>query len=64
MAVCGLLIVVTSLDVEHRLCGVQAPVVAAHRLSSCGSWAPEHRLNYCAVSSIQSLSHVRLFATP
>ena len=28
---------VTSLDVEHRLCGVQAPVVAAHRFYDNGA---------------------------
>ena len=27
--------------------GARAPVVAAHGLSSCGSWALEHRLNNC-----------------
>ena len=30
-----------------RAPGARASVVAAHRLSSCGSWAPEHRLSSC-----------------
>ena len=32
---------------EHRFQGVWASVVAACRLSSCGSWVLEHRLNNC-----------------
>ena len=30
-----------------RALGVRASVVVAHGLSSCGSWAPEHRLSSC-----------------
>ena len=40
----GLLIVVASL-VEHGLWGTLASVVVAHGLSSCSSWALEHRLD-------------------
>ena len=35
----GLLIAVASVVAEHRLWGAQASVVAAGRLSSCGTWA-------------------------
>ena len=45
VAVCRLLIVVVSLVAEHRLQGMQASVVAAQGLNTCGSWALEHRLN-------------------
>ena len=38
----GLPIEVASLAVGHRLQGTWAPVVAALRLSSCGSWVLEH----------------------
>ena len=48
VAGCGLLIAVASLIAEHGLYSVQASVVAAHGLSSCGSWAPKHRLNSVA----------------
>ena len=41
----GLLISLDSLAAEHRRWGLRASVVAAYRLSSCGSGAPEHRLN-------------------
>ena len=41
-----LLIAVASL-VEHGLWFAQASVAVAHGLSSCGSWALEHRLNIC-----------------
>ena len=47
IAVCGLLIVRTSLAAELRLQCAQASVVAADGLSSCGSRALEHRLNSC-----------------
>ena len=30
-----------------RALGTWAPVVVAHRLSSCGSWTLEHRLSNC-----------------
>ena len=38
-----------SLAMEHGLQGLRASAVAAHRLSCCGSQAPEHRLNSCGV---------------
>ena len=41
------LIAVASLVVEHGLEGMQAAVIAAPRLSSCGSWTPEPRLSAC-----------------
>ena len=41
----GLLILLDSLAAEHRRWGFRASVVAACGLSSCGSRAPEHRLN-------------------
>ena len=54
VAVCGLLIVVASLVVEHGLeaCGLQelwhvGSVIVAFRLSSCGSQALERRLSSC-----------------
>ena len=47
IALCGLLIAVDSLFVEHGLWGLQASEVAAHGLSSCGSRALEHKLNSC-----------------
>ena len=34
-------------EVEHRLQGMRASVVAARGLSSCGSQTLEHRLNSC-----------------
>ena len=40
-----LLIAVASLVVEHWALGTRASVVAAFRLSSCGSQALEHRLS-------------------
>ena len=47
VAVRRLLIVVASLAVEHQALGMQASVVAACRLSSCGSRRLEHRLSSC-----------------
>ena len=47
IAVCGLLIVVASLVVEHGLWDTWASVVVALRLSSCGSQALERRLSSC-----------------
>ena len=47
VAVRGLLIVVASLCCGARALGVQASVVAARGLSSCGSWALERRLSNC-----------------
>ena len=43
----GLLIVVTSLVAECGLWGLQASVAAARMLSTCHSWALEHRLRIC-----------------
>ena len=45
VAVHGLLIAVASLVAEDRLEGMQASVVSARGLSSCGSQALEHRLS-------------------
>ena len=50
-AVHWLLIVVGPLVVKHGLGGAQSLVVVAYRLSSCSSWALEHRLNSCAVGA-------------
>ena len=47
VAVCGLLIVVASLCCRACSPGVQASVVVACGLSSCGSWALERRLSSC-----------------
>ena len=46
-----LLIVVAPLVVEQGLWGAQSLVVAAYRLSSCSSWALEHRLNSYGVGA-------------
>ena len=46
-AVCGLLVVVASLVVEHLPQGVQTSIVAAHRLSCCGIRALDRRLRSC-----------------
>ena len=43
----GLLIVVASLVVGHRLWSLPASGVAVCGLSSCVSWALEHRINSC-----------------
>ena len=40
-----------SLVMEHWLQGMRASVVGAHRLSSSGSRAPEHRLSNCGTQS-------------
>ena len=45
--VLGLLIVVASLIMEHRLWGTWALVVVPCGLSSSSSWAPKHRFNSC-----------------
>ena len=37
----------SSLAAQHGLEGTRASVVMARGLSSCGSWAPEHKLNRC-----------------
>ena len=44
VAVHGLLNMVASLFVENGLEGARASVVVAHELSSCDSWALEHRI--------------------
>ena len=46
---CGLLIAVASLVAEHWPWGPWASVVLARELSSCGSWALEHKLSGCDV---------------
>ena len=43
----GLLVVAASLVVGHRLWSLPASVVAVCGLSSCASWALEHRINSC-----------------
>ena len=48
VAMCGLLIVMASLVAQHSLQGLWALVIVAYRLSSCNSWAPEHRLGSVA----------------
>ena len=45
VAVGGLLFVVASRVVNHRLQGVQTSVAVEHGLSSCSSWALEHMHN-------------------
>ena len=47
VAVCGLLISVSSLIAELGLQGTRASVVVAHRLSSFRSQALEHKLDNC-----------------
>ena len=47
VTVCELPVVIASRIAEHRLYGVQASVVTAHGLNSCGAWALEHRLSGC-----------------
>ena len=47
LAVLGLLVAVASPVVEHKLKSAWASAIAARGLSSCSSWAPEHRLNSC-----------------
>ena len=44
---CGLLTAVASLAAVHGVQGVRVSGVAAHGLSSFGSWALEHRLSSC-----------------
>ena len=47
----GLPIMLAPLAVNRGMLGVQASVVAALGLSSCGSWALEHRLSSCGARS-------------
>ena len=42
---------VASLVAKHWLLGTRAPVVETPGLSSCGSWALEHRLNICGTQA-------------
>ena len=49
--VCGLFTVVASLIAEHRFKRMRTSVVATHGLSSCSSWALEHRLNNCSAQA-------------
>ena len=51
LAVRGLLTAVASLCCGARALGVQASVVVAHGLSSCGLWAVEHRLSSCGTQA-------------
>ena len=46
-----LLVAVASPVVEHKLKSAWASAIAARGLSSCSSWAPEHRLNSCVTWS-------------
>ena len=55
VVVLGLLIVVASLVAEHRLWGSWALVVVVYRLSSCSSWAREHRLSSCGTQAYFAL---------
>ena len=48
VAVCGLLMALASLVAEHRLQGVRASVIMAHRFGSWNSSALEHKLNSCS----------------
>ena len=50
VVVCGLHLLGASLDAQHRFWGAQVSVVAAHRLSSYGSRASEHRLGCSSAS--------------
>ena len=45
VAMCELLTAVASFVVGHRLLGAWASEAAAEGLGSCGSQAPEHKLN-------------------
>ena len=51
VAVCRLFIAVASLVAEQRPQGTWASVTVARGLSSCGSWALEHRLNSCGTQA-------------
>ena len=51
VVVSGLLIAVVSLVAEARALGVQASVVVALRLSSCGSWTLERKLGSCGAQA-------------
>ena len=51
LAVRGLLIAVAFLCCGAQAVGVQASVVVAHGLSSCGSQATEHRPSSCGAQA-------------
>ena len=51
VAVHELLTAVSPLIVEQRLESPQAAVVAARRLSGCGSWTLEQRLSNCGAQA-------------
>ena len=51
LVVLGLLTVLASLVMEHGLWGTQASVVGARGLSSCCSWASEHKLSSCGTGA-------------
>ena len=53
VAVCGLLIAVSSLCCRAWALGAGASVVVAHRLSSCGPWALELRLSSCGAWALE-----------
>ena len=53
MAVCRLLLGVAALVKEQGLQGLWASAVAAHELSSCGSWALEHKPNSCGTVDLR-----------
>ena len=56
------LVVVRRLPTGGFSClGVWAPVTPARGLSSCGSWAPGHRLNSCGA---QALLHCGMWGLP
>ena len=56
VAVCRLLVAVTSLAAEHGLCGPRASVVVGHGLSSCGSSQLPFSMWNLAGSGIQPVS--------
>ena len=51
IAVREFLIAVASLCCGAWVLGAQASVAVAHRLSSCGLWAPECRLSSCGAQA-------------
>ena len=57
IAFCGLPIAVASLIAEDGLQGAWALVIAAHRLSNCGSQGIEHRLSSCVSGFSCSATH-------
>ena len=51
LVVLGLLIALASLVTEHGLWGTQASGAGARGLSSCCSWASEHKLSSCGAGA-------------